>query len=90
MNIEEMLSKIVFLFVFSDEEEISFFPSKSKSLKKEKNHELTDTFSLQEVGLDSDIDSDRSGSPSLELLLPDSKDGFLERFKELLCFPCNR
>ncbi|XP_037952983.1 uncharacterized protein LOC119683393 [Teleopsis dalmanni] len=65
-------------------EEISFFPAKLKKSKKHSNPELTDTFSIQEMTITSDLDSD--DSQNLELLPPMMKKTFLDRIKS--CFGC--
>lgn len=68
----------------SDEaEEISFFPAQLKrSKRRQQNHELTDTFSIQEMTIDSDLESDDSaGTQNLELLLPSMKTTILDKFK---------
>ncbi|XP_067629606.1 uncharacterized protein [Eurosta solidaginis] len=71
----------------SDEtEEISFFPAKVKSAQRQRKTELSDTFSIQEMTIDSDLDSDDSGSQNLELLPPMRKSSFLEHVK--ICFGC--
>ncbi|EDW49129.1 GM16293 [Drosophila sechellia] len=75
----------------SDEaEEISFFPAQLKrSKRRQQNHELTDTFSIQEMTIDSDLESDDSaGTQNLELLLPSMKTTILDKFK--VCFGCWR
>ncbi|KAH8257774.1 hypothetical protein KR038_000854 [Drosophila bunnanda] len=75
----------------SDEaEEISFFPAQLKrSKRRQQNHELTDTFSIQEMTIDSDLESDDSaGTQNLELLLPSMKSTILDKFKS--CFGCWR
>jgi len=75
----------------SDEaEEISFFPAQLKrSKRRQQNHELTDTFSIQEMTIDSDLESDDSaGTQNLELLLPSMKTTILDKFKG--CFGCWR
>ncbi|TDG51968.1 hypothetical protein AWZ03_001638 [Drosophila navojoa] len=75
----------------SDEaEEISFFPAQLKRAKRrQQNHELTDTFSIQEMTIESDLDSDDSGgTQNLELLLPSMKSTILDKFKS--CFGCWR
>ncbi|KAH8318370.1 hypothetical protein KR059_005713 [Drosophila kikkawai] len=75
----------------SDEaEEISFFPAQLKrSKRRQENHELTDTFSIQEMTIDSDLESDDSaGTQNLELLLPSMKSTILDKFKS--CFGCWR
>ncbi|XP_017131272.1 uncharacterized protein LOC108148653 isoform X1 [Drosophila elegans] len=76
----------------SDEaEEISFFPAQLKRSQKrrQQNHELTDTFSIQEMTIDSDLESDDSaGTQNLELLLPSMKSTILDKFKA--CFGCWR
>ncbi|XP_030371766.1 uncharacterized protein LOC115622038 [Scaptodrosophila lebanonensis] len=75
----------------SDEaEEISFFPAQLKHAKRrQQNHELTDTFSIQEMTIDSDLDSDDSGgTQNLELLLPSMKSTIFDRLKS--CFGCWR
>lgn len=75
----------------SDEaEEISFFPAQLKRAKRrQQNHELTDTFSIQEMTIESDLESDDSGgTQNLELLLPSMKSNILDKFKS--CFGCWR
>ncbi|KAH8358424.1 hypothetical protein KR093_000054 [Drosophila rubida] len=75
----------------SDEaEEISFFPAQLKRAKRrQQNHELTDTFSIQEMTIESDLESDDSGgTQNLELLLPSMKSNLLDKFKS--CFGCWR
>ncbi|XP_062125852.1 uncharacterized protein LOC133838685 [Drosophila sulfurigaster albostrigata] len=75
----------------SDEaEEISFFPAQLKRAKRrQQNHELTDTFSIQEMTIESDLESDDSGgTQNLELLLPSMKTNILDKFKS--CFGCWR
>lgn len=75
----------------SDEaEEISFFPAQLKRAKRrQQNHELTDTFSIQEMTIESDLESDDSGgTQNLELLLPSMKSNILDKFKG--CFGCWR
>ncbi|XP_055373633.1 uncharacterized protein LOC129606987 isoform X2 [Condylostylus longicornis] len=70
-----------------DVEEISFFPS-SKSKNSTKQVELnTDTFSIQEMTIESDNNSDDSGSQNLELLPPLQNNKFLDKL--LNCFYCN-
>ncbi|XP_037911551.1 uncharacterized protein LOC119651829 isoform X2 [Hermetia illucens] len=66
-----------------DGEEVSFFPSKLKSAKKQ---DLTDTFSIQEMTIESD-NTDDSESQNLELLPPSSNSKFLDRL--LSCFYCS-
>ncbi|XP_055906828.1 uncharacterized protein LOC129942056 [Eupeodes corollae] len=68
-----------------DQEEISFFPLKLKSTKKQ---ELSDTFSIQEIAIESeDNNSDDSDtSVNLELLPPRLKTNLLD--KVLNCFYC--
>ncbi|EDV92649.1 uncharacterized protein LOC6563703 [Drosophila grimshawi] len=73
----------------SDEaEEISFFPAQLKRVKRrQQNHELTDTFSIQEMTIESDLESDDSGgTQNLELLLPSMKSNILDKLKS--CFGC--
>ncbi|XP_039970226.1 uncharacterized protein LOC126751335 [Bactrocera neohumeralis] len=71
----------------SDEpEEISFFPAKLKNAQRQRKTELSDTFSIQEMTIESDVDSDDSGSQNLELLPPLRKTNFLESLK--ICFGC--
>ncbi|XP_014100757.1 uncharacterized protein [Bactrocera oleae] len=71
----------------SDEpEEISFFPAKLKNAQRQRKTELSDTFSIQEMTIESDLDSDDSGSQNLELLPPLRKMNFLESLK--ICFGC--
>lgn len=75
----------------SDEaEEISFFPAQLKRAKRrQQNHELTDTFSIQEMTIESDMESDDSGgTQNLELLLPSMKSNILDKFRT--CFGCWR
>ncbi|KAH8417459.1 hypothetical protein KR222_000261 [Zaprionus bogoriensis] len=75
----------------SDEaEEISFFPAQLKRAKRrQQNHELTDTFSIQEMTIESDMESDDSGgTQNLELLLPSMKSNILDKLKS--CFGCWR
>ncbi|XP_030562643.1 uncharacterized protein LOC115763978 [Drosophila novamexicana] len=75
----------------SDEaEEISFFPAQLRRAKRrQQNHELTDTFSIQEMTIESDLDSDDSGgTQNLELLLPSMKSNMLDKLKS--CFGCCR
>ncbi|XP_026850993.1 uncharacterized protein LOC6587602 isoform X4 [Drosophila persimilis] len=74
-----------------DAEEISFFPAQLKRAKRRQqaNHELTDTFSIQEMTIDSDLESDDSaGTQNLELLLPSMKTTILDKFRN--CFGCWR
>ncbi|EDW81486.1 uncharacterized protein Dwil_GK11000 [Drosophila willistoni] len=75
----------------SDEaEEISFFPAQLKRAKRrQQNHELTDTFSIQEMTIESDLESDDSNATqNLELLLPSMKSNILDKLKS--CFGCLR
>ncbi|XP_064550925.1 uncharacterized protein LOC135437036 [Drosophila montana] len=75
----------------SDEaEEISFFPAQLRRAKRrQQNPELTDTFSIQEMTIESDLDSDDSGgTQNLELLLPSMKSNILDKLKS--CFGCCR
>ncbi|XP_053952306.1 uncharacterized protein LOC128859358 [Anastrepha ludens] len=67
-------------------EEISFFPAKVKNAHRQRRTELSDTFSIQEMTIESDLDSDDSGSQNLELLPPLRKTNFLEKVK--ICFGC--
>ncbi|SPP80286.1 Hypothetical predicted protein [Drosophila guanche] len=74
-----------------DAEEISFFPAQLKRGKRRQqaNHELTDTFSIQEMTIDSDLESDDSaGTQNLELLLPSMKSTIMDKFRS--CFGCWR
>ncbi|XP_022234892.1 uncharacterized protein LOC111082944 [Drosophila obscura] len=74
-----------------DAEEISFFPAQLKRAKRRQqaNHELTDTFSIQEMTIDSDLESDDSaGTQNLELLLPSMKSTVLDKLRS--CFGCWR
>ncbi|XP_036342428.1 uncharacterized protein LOC118751723 isoform X1 [Rhagoletis pomonella] len=68
-------------------EEISFFPAKLKNAHRQRKTELSDTFSIQEMTIESDLDSDDSGSQNLELLPPLRKTNFLEKVK--ICFGCS-
>ncbi|XP_004530765.1 uncharacterized protein LOC101462463 [Ceratitis capitata] len=65
-------------------EEITFFPAKVKNAQRKA--ELSDTFSIQEMTIESDLDSDDSGSQNLELLPPLRKANFMESLK--ICFGC--
>ncbi|XP_033150099.1 uncharacterized protein LOC108603534 isoform X1 [Drosophila busckii] len=72
----------------SDEaEEISFFPAQLKRAKRrQQQSELTDTFSIQEMTIESDLESDDSGgTQNLELLLPSMKSNVLDKLKSCLC-----
>lgn len=71
------------------QDEISFFPVKLKSSKRYHQQELSDTFSIQEMSIESDNISEDSGdSQNLELLPPRSKATFIDRL--VSCFTCNR
>ncbi|XP_073820516.1 uncharacterized protein [Musca autumnalis] len=68
----------------SDEcEEISFFPSHMHKSRMRKQAELTDTFSIQEMTIDSDLES--NDSQNLELLTPHLKRSFMDYLKTCFC-----
>lgn len=77
---------------FSDDEDITFYPMNSKKLAK---HELSDTFSLQEMTIvdgsgntddnDDDDDDDDSESQNLEFLSPKLNYSCLDRIVAIFC-----
>ncbi|XP_013097265.1 uncharacterized protein LOC106080429 isoform X1 [Stomoxys calcitrans] len=68
----------------SDEcEEISFFPSHMHKNRMKKQAELTDTFSIQEMTIDSDLES--NDSQNLELLTPHLKRSFMDYVRTCFC-----
>lgn len=68
----------------SDEDEIlsPFFPAKAKQTKR---LDLSDTFSLQEMTIESESDTDSNDSQNLELLSPGVRVHFLDRLCNYLC-----
>lgn len=73
-----------YLPLSSDEcEEISFFPSHMHKSRMRKQAELTDTFSIQEMTIDSDLES--NDSQNLELLTPHLKRSFVDYLKTCFC-----
>lgn len=61
-----------------DEEVVSFFPSKTKSTK------TLDTFSIQEMTIESDS-SESGDSQNLELLPPNGRIPFLDKLVNYFC-----
>lgn len=59
----------------------TFFP-KSKSNRK---IDLTDTFSIQEMTIESDSDDESGDSQNLELLPPTGRSVFLDRIISYIC-----
>lgn len=72
------------LFIYSEEDEVisTFFPTKSKSHRK---IDLTDTFSIQEMTIESDSGDESGDSQNLELLPPTARIQFLDRLINYLC-----
>lgn len=67
------------IFFFSDDDDISFFLAKAKVKKQD----LSDTFSIQEITIESDSDD---SSQNLELLPPNREDANIF----LSCLSCNQ
>ncbi|XP_065368600.1 uncharacterized protein LOC135961057 [Calliphora vicina] len=67
-----------------DCEEISFFPNEHHKGRSKRQAELSDTFSIQEMTIDSDLES--NDSQNLELLSPHLKRGFLDYLATCFCF----
>lgn len=67
-------------FFFSDDDDISFFLAKAKIKKQD----LSDTFSIQEITIESDTDD---SSQNLELLPPTNRD---DTNIFLSCLSCNQ
>lgn len=59
----------------------TFFP-KSKSCRK---IDLTDTFSIQEMTIESDSDEESGDSQNLELLPPTGRTQLLDRIMNYIC-----
>lgn len=73
------------LHLISDEcEEISFFPEQQLKGRSKRHAELSDTFSIQEMTIDSDLES--NDSQSLELLTPRLKRNFIDYLATCFCF----
>uniref|UniRef100_A0A1A9ZFP9 Uncharacterized protein n=1 Tax=Glossina pallidipes TaxID=7398 RepID=A0A1A9ZFP9_GLOPL len=72
-----------------DGEEVSFFPpnEQRKQRMNKKCPELSDTFSIQEMIIDSDLES--NDSQNLELLTPRLKKSFIDQLSECFCFSHN-
>uniref|UniRef100_A0A1A9X2M0 Uncharacterized protein n=1 Tax=Glossina brevipalpis TaxID=37001 RepID=A0A1A9X2M0_9MUSC len=72
-----------------DGEEVSFFPHNEERKKRlnRKCPELTDTFSIQEMIIDSDLES--NDSQNLELLTPRLKKSFVDQLSGCFCFSHN-
>ncbi|KAL9893230.1 uncharacterized protein ACN2A1_008457 [Glossina fuscipes fuscipes] len=72
-----------------DGEEVSFFPhnEQRKQRMNKKCPELSDTFSIQEMIIDSDLES--NDSQNLELLTPRLKKSFIDQLSGCFCFPRN-
>ncbi|TMW44405.1 hypothetical protein DOY81_010517, partial [Sarcophaga bullata] len=69
----------------SDEcEEISFFPEQQLKGRSRRHAELSDTFSIQEMTIDSDLES--NDSQNLELLTPRLKRNFIDYLATCFCF----
>lgn len=68
----------------SDDDEASspFFPSK---LKIAKRLDLSDTFSLQEMTVETDSDTASNDSQNLKLLSPGSRVHFFDKISNYLC-----
>lgn len=65
-----------------DDDNVTFFPIKNKSNKK---LDLSDTFSIQEMTIESDSDGD-SESQNLEFLMPKSaKLNLIESIQKIFC-----
>lgn len=84
-------SPILFVYVFihskfsSEDEEFSspFFPTKTKAAKK---IDLSDTFSIQEMTIESDESDGESGdSQNLELLPPSVRIKFIDKLVNYFC-----
>lgn len=71
-------------FQSSDDDEVSspFFPSKSKQTIK---LDLSDTFSLQEMTINSDTGDDSDDSQNLELLPPSIRKQYVNKFINYVC-----
>ncbi|XP_037820571.1 uncharacterized protein LOC119609742 [Lucilia sericata] len=67
-----------------DCEEVSFFPNEHHKVRSKRQAELSDTFSIQEMTIDSDLES--NDSQNLELLTPHLKRSFLDYLATCLCF----
>lgn len=69
---------------YSEEDEVisTFFLTKSKSNKK---IDLSDTFSIQEMTIESDSGEESGDSQNLELLPPATRIQFLDRIISYLC-----
>ncbi|XP_023302583.2 uncharacterized protein LOC111684603 [Lucilia cuprina] len=67
-----------------DCEEISFFPNEHHKVRSKRQAELSDTFSIQEMTIDSDLES--NDSQNLELLTPHLKRSFIDYLAMCLCF----
>ena len=73
------------LHLLSDEcEEISFFPEQQLKGRSKRHAELSDTFSIQEMTIDSDLES--NDSQNLELLTPRLKRNFIDYLATCFCF----
>uniref|UniRef100_A0A1B0G3I5 Uncharacterized protein n=1 Tax=Glossina morsitans morsitans TaxID=37546 RepID=A0A1B0G3I5_GLOMM len=72
-----------------DGEEVSFFPhnEQRKQRMNKKCPELSDTFSIQEMIIDSDLES--NDSQNLELLTPRLKKSFIDQLSGCFCFSHN-
>lgn len=68
----------------SDDDEVSspFFPSKSKPSTK---LDLSDTFSLQEMTINSDSGDETDDSQNLELLPPSVRKQYVNKFINYVC-----
>lgn len=79
------LTKKIFDFNSSEDEEFSspFFPMKPKSIRKV---DLSDTFSIQEMTIESDESDGESGdSQNLELLPPNVRIKFIDKIINYFC-----
>lgn len=65
-----------------DDDGHTFFPVK---LNSNKRVDMTDTFSLQEMTIESNTDDDDDDTQNLELRFADPDDGWMNKFKRWSC-----